>query len=49
MLGWVITCHDDRAQDMLDCLEKKKWSAGAMPGGQFLARPELEYAEPHDV
>ncbi|EJI1185375.1 PTS sugar transporter subunit IIA [Salmonella enterica] len=24
MLGWVITCHDDRAQDMLDCLEKKK-------------------------
>lgn len=23
MLGWVITCHDDRAQDMLDRLEKK--------------------------
>ncbi|WP_312953036.1 PTS sugar transporter subunit IIA [Superficieibacter sp.] len=22
MLGWVITCHDDRAQDMLDHLEK---------------------------
>lgn len=26
MLGWVITCHDDRAQDMLDRLERKKWS-----------------------
>lgn len=24
MLGWVITCHDDRAQDMLDRLERKK-------------------------
>lgn len=23
MLGWVITCHDDRAQDMLDRLERK--------------------------
>lgn len=34
MLGWVITCHDDRAQDMLDRPERK-WSAGAMPGGQF--------------
>ncbi|UQQ18071.1 PTS sugar transporter subunit IIA [Salmonella sp. WGH-01] len=34
MLGWVITCHDDRAQDMLDRW-REKWSAGAMPGGQF--------------
>lgn len=48
MLGWVITCHDDRAQDMLDRLEKK-WSAGAMPGGQFLARRELKHVEPYDV
>ncbi|MFP2239157.1 PTS sugar transporter subunit IIA [Pseudescherichia vulneris] len=23
MLGWVITCHDDRAQALLDQLEKK--------------------------
>ncbi|MDU5715081.1 MAG: PTS sugar transporter subunit IIA [Citrobacter freundii] len=23
MLGWVITCHDDKAQDMLLRLEKK--------------------------
>ncbi len=23
MLGWVITCHDDRAQEILDALEKK--------------------------
>ena len=23
MLGWVITCHDDDAQAMLDRLEKK--------------------------
>lgn len=22
MLGWVITCHDDRAQEILDALEK---------------------------
>lgn len=22
MLGWVITCHDDTAQDMLHRLEK---------------------------
>ncbi len=25
MLGWVITCHDDRAQEILDALEKKTW------------------------
>ncbi len=24
MLGWVITCHDDRAQEILDALEKKR-------------------------
>ena len=23
MLGWVITCYDDRAQEILDALEKK--------------------------
>lgn len=23
MLGWVISCHDDRAQELLDRLEKK--------------------------
>ena len=23
MLGWVITCHDELAQEMLDRLEKK--------------------------
>lgn len=23
MLGWVITCHDEHAQDMLDKLEAK--------------------------
>ena len=23
MLGWVITCHDDKAQDMLQRLERK--------------------------
>lgn len=30
MLGWVITCHDDRAQEILDALEKKnteRWSS----------------------
>ncbi len=27
MLGWVITCHDDRAQEILDALEKntERW------------------------
>lgn len=27
MLGWVITCHDDRAQEILDVLEKntERW------------------------
>lgn len=23
MLGWVITCHDDRAQELQDRLEEK--------------------------
>ena len=23
MLGWVISCHDDKAQELLDRLEKK--------------------------
>lgn len=29
MLGWVITCHDDKAQDMLQRLEKSTalWSS----------------------
>ncbi len=26
MLGWVITCHDERALEMLDALEKKNGS-----------------------
>ena len=33
MLGWVITCHDELAQEMLDRLETKVWSAGPVPGG----------------
>ena len=24
MLGWVITCHDDRAQELLDALERSE-------------------------
>ena len=40
MLGWVITCHDDKAQDMLHRLEKKYGP---------LAQCQLEYAKPHDV
>lgn len=49
MLGWVITCHDDKAQDMLHRLEKKVRSVGAMSGGKFLAWAQLEYVKPHDV
>ncbi len=37
MLGWVITCHDEKAEELLDRLEKKVWPAGAMPGGKLLA------------
>lgn len=32
MLGWVITCHDDQAQEILDALEKNM-------GHFFSARP----------
>lgn len=47
MLGWVITCHDDRAQDMLDRWRKMgRWRNA---GRSILARPELKHAEPHDV
>lgn len=48
MLGWVITCHDDKAQELLDRLEKV-WSAGAVSGGELLAQSQQQYAEPHDV
>lgn len=32
MLGWVITCHDERAQDMLLKLEAV-WSAATVSRG----------------
>lgn len=41
MLGWVITCHDDRAQEILDALEKKTWCTSSVPGREFLARIKL--------
>lgn len=40
MLGWVITCHDEQAQDMLLKLESRFGP---------LARIEYEYAQPDDV
>lgn len=49
MLGWVITCHDDRAQEILDALEKKIRSAGPVLCSQFLARIKFQYVKPHDV
>ena len=49
MLGWVITCHDELAQEMLDRLERKIWSAGPVPGGQLLAQSQQQYVEPDDV
>lgn len=49
MLGWVITCHDDKAEELLSLLEKKTRPAGAMPGGEFLAWVEREHAESDDV
>lgn len=48
MLGWVITCHDDKAEELLSLLEKTR-PAGAMPGGEFLAWIEREHAESDDV
>lgn len=48
MLGWVITCHDDRAQEILDALEKT-WRTYPVPGSEFLARVKFKYAQPHDV
>jgi PTS system ascorbate-specific IIA component len=33
MLGWVITCHDEKAEELLDRLEKK---FGPL-GGKLLA------------
>lgn len=41
MLGWVITCHDDRAQEILDALEEKTWGTSSVPGREFLARIKL--------
>lgn len=49
MLGWVITCHDDDAQAMIDRLEKKIGSAASVPGGELLARAEHQHAKPYDV
>jgi hypothetical protein len=40
MLGWVITCHDELAQEMLDRLEKSlvRWpSAGRSITGAISA------------
>lgn len=48
MLGWVITCHDDKAEELLSLLEKTR-PTGAMPGGEFLAWIEREHAESDDV
>lgn len=33
MLGWVITCHDDKAEELLSLLKTRP--AAAMPGGEF--------------
>ena len=48
MLGWVITCHDEQAQEMLIKLEAV-WSTGAVSCGELLARAEHQHAEPDDV
>ncbi len=41
MLGWVITCHDDRAQEILDALEKKHGALLRCQGREFLAWVKL--------
>lgn len=33
MLGWVITCHDERAQDMLLETGSQVWSAATVSRG----------------
>ena len=40
MLGWVITCHDELAQEMLDRLERKFGPLAQVPGGQLLAQSQ---------
>jgi hypothetical protein len=48
MLGWVITCHDELAQEMLDRLKPNlvRWrSAGRSITGAI----QHQYAEPDDV
>ena len=45
MLGWVITCHDDRAQEILGCAGEKHGALLHAP--EFLAG--CSYAQPHDV
>ncbi|SVX70117.1 PTS system transporter subunit IIA [Klebsiella pneumoniae] len=32
MLGWVITCHDELAQEMLDRLEQKFGAGRSITG-----------------
>lgn len=48
MLGWVITCHDEVAQEMLLKLEAR-FGPGAMPCCKLLARAEHQHAQPDDV
>lgn len=48
MLGWVITCHDELAQEMLDRLEQK-FGPLAQCRAQLLAQSQQQYVEPDDV
>ncbi|MDR9963873.1 hypothetical protein KIF59_12920 [Enterobacter cloacae subsp. cloacae] len=47
MLGWVITCHDEQAQEML--MLEVRFGPLAMSCGELLARAEYQHAEPDDV
>ncbi len=49
MLGWVITCHDEVAQEMLLKLEARFGPPGAMPCCKLLARVKHQHAQPDDV
>ncbi|STV96122.1 PTS system transporter subunit IIA [Klebsiella michiganensis] len=49
MLGWVITCHDELAQEMLDRLEKKFGPLTQCRAVNYWRNSQQQYAEPHDV
>lgn len=49
MLGWVITCHDEHAQDMLDKLEARFGPLVQCRAVNYWRGLEHQHAQPNDV